>query len=53
MGLTNSAATQAQMQCLELVHSNIYSSYRLLEHMKELVLQNHVSSTNRAGPRSC
>lgn len=37
--LNNSATIQAQIQGLELVHSNIYLIYELLEHGKRLLLQ--------------
>ena len=31
VGLTNSATTQAQVQCFELAHPNIYPIYELLK----------------------
>lgn len=36
--LTNSAATQTQIQGSELAHPNVYSTCELLEHVKGLVL---------------
>ncbi|ERE82394.1 small conductance calcium-activated potassium channel protein 2 [Cricetulus griseus] len=38
--MTNSATNQAQIYHFELVHSNISFLYELLEHVKELDLQN-------------
>jgi hypothetical protein len=38
-GLTNSATTQAQTQCFELAHVNIYPIYELLEGVKGLQIQ--------------
>ena len=37
--MTNSAATQAQIQGFELIHPNIYPIYHLLECVKGLVPQ--------------
>lgn len=50
--MIDSAAIWAQIQHFEMVYPNIYSVYELLECMEETVLQNQMSSLNRASPRS-
>lgn len=40
--LTNSAAIQAQIQHLVLVHANIHSTYKLLVCREEPALQNQI-----------
>jgi hypothetical protein len=42
---SNSATTQAQIQGFELAHSSIYLIYKLLEHMKGLVLQTQAAGS--------
>lgn len=37
--LTNSATTQAQIKAIELAHLKVYLIYKLLEHVKGLVLK--------------
>jgi hypothetical protein len=49
--LNNLAAICTQIEHVELIHSNIYSIYKLLKSVEDAVLKNQMSLLNRASPR--